>query len=172
MRLIDITQIPDDQYMDFLRWFSMKNPEVSWNTVFLDRLSKKGGKVVHVDTVMKKLLVDPEGLEFLSVYRSSIICPVQDGKIQVMLGASYSLESRYEAEKELAPDHVMVLVESRIDADGGRRMLREDRPLASLPLEPAPPLTAEDIQWSKEEMARREIEKATAEINQRLGINA
>ena len=163
MRLVDITAIPDDQYLDFLRLFSMKNPDVTWYTVFLDRLEKRRG-TFGVGVLLKKLLVDPEGFEFLSLYRNSMTCPIKDGMTRVSFVPSYSHESRYEVEKTLAPDHVMVLRFARVDEQGQRWLSREDVPLSSLQLEPTPIPTALDIQWSRDEMARREIEKETARI--------
>ena len=166
MRLVDITPIPDDQYLDFLRWFSMKNPDVTWYALFLDRLEKRG-RTFEVGVLLKKLLVDPEGFEFLALYRNSMTCPIKDGMTRVSFVASYTRESRYEVEKTLAPDHVMVLRFSRVDEQGQRWLSREDVPLSSLQLEPTPIPTALDIQWNREETARREIEKATALIKQR-----
>lgn len=168
MRLIDITDIPDDQYIDFLRWFSMKNPETTWHTVFIDRL-KKEDKKIEVSYVIKKLLADPEGYELLGFYRNAIVCPVTDGMIQVGIGGSYSLEDRFDAEKKLAPGEIFVMVLARESEDG--RWLRMDHaPLSSLPLEPAPSFTLVDIQWSLEELAKRAIAKATVEIRRRLGV--
>ena len=120
--------------------------------------------------MLKKLLVDPEGFEFLQLYRNSMICPVTDGMTQVCFAPSYSQESRHEAEKDLAPGLVIVMVLARVDEQGQRWVKREDRPVASLALETPPPLTQADIQWSKEESARREIEAEAAKIKHRWAL--
>lgn len=166
MRLIDITEISNDQYMDFLRWSSMKNPESTWYPIFIDRLTKEAGRV-QGGNVIKKLLVDPEGWELLAFYRNTLVCPVEDGMTQVSWYASYSLESRFKAEKNLPPDTVIILTTARVDEQGHRWVSREDVPVSSLQLEPAPVPTQSDIQWSREEMARREIEKETTRIKSR-----
>ena len=169
MRLVDITEVPDDQYLDFLRWFSMKNPETTWYAVFLDRLEKRKG-TFEAGVVLRKLLVDSEGFEFLALYRNSITCPVTNGMFSVCVVATYSRESRYEAEKGLAPDVVMVMVQAGVNEHGKRWVKREDRFLMSLAFEPAPSLTEADIRWSKEEMAQREITRETTQIRSSLGL--
>lgn len=168
MKLIDISNIPDTQYMAFLRWFSIKNPETIWYPMFLDRLKMEGGKLA-VARVLKKLLVDPEGFEFLAIYRNSLICPVENGMTHVSFVASYSLESRYEAEKTLEPNCVMTLTCTRVDKEGIRWVKMEHCLLSSLPLEPAPAFTAADVQWSRDEGMKREIEQATDRIREKWG---
>lgn len=166
MRLIDITSIPESRFLDFLRVWSMKNPEVEWRCVHLGRLVKKG-KTFKVGTVLKTLLVDAEGMELLSVYHSGMVLPVKDGIVQIKFGSSYDLDSRYKAERGLAPDVVITMETARVDEEGQRWLHRVDRTISSLPIEMPPEITEADIQWSRDEMMRRETDAAVAHIQEK-----
>lgn len=170
MKAYDVTSCPAGAEQDQDLVHTLRYPEATWYRIYLYHGSRNAetGRW-EAGEWCRTVLVDEEARLGFTWYQGMFVFALRDGQMDMKIGASLDQEERARWEARLKPGQIFY---GRLLKSGKNKGKVRYQPVDfdSLGLESLPPPTPEEVQQARQEMARREIAKATEEVQKRWAV--